>query len=134
MKKRLFMGLLAFFALSLLCLTTFSSSAEAKPHIVYHVEHVYLYSPGEATIEGYFVNEGDTDGYAKWVDLDLTLIADNGQEMWSDSGIRHYLDIRVPAYEYVDYTYYVQNSDLPEYYGKVGFRSHTNTHWSTGAG
>ncbi|WP_027406603.1 hypothetical protein [Anaerovibrio sp. RM50] len=134
MKKRLFIGLFAFFVMSLLCITTLSPSAEAKPHIVYHVEHVYLQTPGEATIEGYFVNEGDTDAYAKWVDLDLSLTADNGQLMWSDSGIRHYLDIEVPAYEYVYYTYYIQNDDIPEYHQRFTWKSHTNTHWSTSAG
>jgi|GEM_PF-644115 len=109
------------------------SSAEAKPNIRYHVEHVYLNSPGVATIEGYFANDGDIDGYAKLVELDLALTADNGQQMWAYSGIRHDVNIEVPANKYVNYTYYVQHKNIPEYHKRFKWKANTNTHWSTSA-
>ncbi|WP_295916804.1 hypothetical protein [Anaerovibrio lipolyticus] len=134
MKKRLFMGLLAFFTLTVLCFTTFSSSAEAKAQIRYRVDHVYLNTPGEATIEGHFTNDGDTTGYVKWFDIDLTLTADNGQQMWADSGIRHYVEMAVPAHDVVGYTFYIQNPYIPEYHHNFRWRYNTNTHWEGRAG
>ena len=71
----------------------------------------------------------------KWTDIDLTLIADNGQQMWADKGIRHYVnDVYVPANQYVAYTCYIQNPDIPEYHGKYRHRWHSNTHWEKAAG
>ncbi|KHM52339.1 hypothetical protein NZ47_05420 [Anaerovibrio lipolyticus] len=110
------------------------SSTEAKPNIRYHVENVYLNSPGVATIEGYFANDGNIDGYAKLVELDLTLTADNGQQMWAYSGIRHDVNIEVPANKYVNYTYYVQHKNIPEYHKRFKWKATTNTHSSTKAG
>lgn len=125
----------AFFAFALLCTVIFPSSAMARPVIKFTIEHVYLHDAGEAEIVGYFENGGDEGAYVKWTDLDLTLIADNGQEMWSDSGIRHYVDdIYVPADQYVAYTFYVQNQGIPEYHGKYNYRWHTSTHWEKAAG
>lgn len=127
--------LFAFLVLALLCTAVLPSAAQAKPSIKFSIEHVYMHHAGEVEIVGYFENTGDQGAYAKWVDLNLTLIADNGQQMWSDTGIRHYVDdVYVPAYEYVAYTYYVQNSDIPEYHGKYRHRWHTNTHWEKAAG
>ena len=54
----------------------------ARRVIKFTIEHVYLHDAGEAEIVGYFENDGDEGAYVKWTDLDLTLIADNGQEMW----------------------------------------------------
>ncbi|ORT99324.1 hypothetical protein D081_2053 [Anaerovibrio sp. JC8] len=133
MRKFLFAGMLAVFV-SLLCLTSFSSSAEAKAHIRYHLDHVHLNSAGEAYIEGHFTNDGDTTGYVKWFDTDLSIVADNGQLMWADEGIRHYLDEEVPAYEIVHYDFIIYNEDIPEYHGRYTWKSHTNTHWEGGAG
>lgn len=82
----------AFFVFALLCAAAFPTAALAKPTIKFQVEHVYLYEAGEAEIVGYFENTGDQGAFVKWMDLDLTLIADNGQQMWSDAGIRHYVD------------------------------------------
>lgn len=110
------------------------SSAAAKQHIRYSVDHVYLNTPGEATIEGHFTNDGDMTGYVKWVDLDLTLTADNGQQMWAYSGIRHDVNIEVPANKYVNYTIYVQHKNIPEYHKRFKWKANTNTHWSTSAG
>ena len=125
----------AFFVFALLCAAAFPTAALARPTIKFHVEHVYLYEAGEAEIVGYFENTGDQGAFVKWMDLDLTLIADNSQQMWSDAGIRHYVDdIYVNPQEYVEYTYYVQNPDIPEYHGKYRFRFHTNTHWEKAAG
>ncbi|WP_407399981.1 hypothetical protein [Anaerovibrio sp.] len=134
MKKRLFVGLLAFFALSLLCVMSFSPSAEAKAKIRYHVDHVRLYSPGQATIEGHFTNDGDSTGYVKWVDLDLTITATNKQQMWAGVGIRHYVEQKVPAYGIVHYNYILKNAGIPEYHKKYNWKSHTNTQWSNKAG
>ncbi len=109
------------------------SSTEAKAQIRYRVDHVYLNTPGEATIEGHFTNDGDMTGYAKLVELDLTLTADNGQQMWAYSGIRHDVNIEVPANKYVNYTYYVQHKNIPEYHKRFKWKANTNTHWSTSA-
>lgn len=133
--KSLISRLLAVMVLTLIWATAFPQGAEARPIIKFSVEHVYLRSAGEVEIVGYFENSGDTGAYVKWTELDLTLTADNGQEMWSDAGIRHYVDdIYVPAGEYIAYTYYVQNPDIPEYHGKYRFRTHTSTHWEIAAG
>lgn len=106
----------------------------SSQHIRYSVDHVYLNTPGEATIEGHFTNDGDMTGYVKWVDLDLTLTADNGQQMWAYSGIRHDVNIEVPANKYVNYTIYVQHKNIPEYHKRFKWKANTNTHWSTSAG
>lgn len=120
---------------ALLCTAAFPTAALAKPVIKFFVEHVYLHEAGEAEIVGYFENSGDQGAYAKWTDLDLTLIADNGQQMWSDAGIRHYVDdIYVDPQDYIAYTFYVQNPDIPEYHGKYRWRYHTSTHWEKAAG
>ena len=126
----------AFFVFALLCTATFPTAALAKPHIKFQIEHVYLHEAGEAEIVGYFVNNGDQGAYAKWTELSLTLIADNGQQMWSDAGILHYpdTDIYVGPDEYIAYTFYVQNPDIPEYHGKYRWRYHTSTHWEKAAG
>lgn len=133
--KSLTLRLLAVMALALVWAIALPQGAEAKPQIKFTIEHVYLHTAGEAEIVGYFENSGDQGAYVKWTDLDLTLTADNGQEMWSDYGIRHYVeDIYVPAGEYIAYTYYVQHPDIPEYHGKYRYRYHTNTHWEKAAG
>ena len=126
----------AFFVFALLCTAAFPTAALAKPHIKFQIEHVYLHEAGEAESVGYFVNNGDQGAYAKWTELSLTLIADNGQQMWSDAGILHYLDedIYVGPDEYIAYTFYVQNPDIPEYHGKYRWRYHTSTHWEKAAG
>lgn len=127
--------LFACLVLALLCTAVLPLSAQARPIIKFSIEHVYLHHAGEAEIVGYFENTGDQGAYVKWTDLDLTLIADNGQQMWSDKGIRHYVnDIYVPAHQYVAYTYYVKNPDIPEYHGKYRHRWHSNTHWEKAAG
>ena len=82
----------AFFVFSLLCAAAFPQAALARPVIKFHVQHVYLETPGEATLVGYIENSGDEGAHVKWTDIDLTLIADNGQQMWSDTGIRHEID------------------------------------------
>ena len=121
--------------LTLVITAVMPKSAQARPTIKFRVEHVYLHEAGEAEIVGYFENVGDQDAYVKWTDIDLKLFADNGQEMWSDYGIRHYVeDVYVPAHEYVAYTCYIQHPDIPEYHGKYRFRSHTVTHWEKSAG
>ncbi|MBP3231454.1 MAG: hypothetical protein J6M33_04090 [Anaerovibrio sp.] len=132
--KKMLLGLFTVLAVSMLCMITFSQSVEAKPQIRYHVEKIQLDSPGEATIVGHFSNDGDETGYVKWMDLDLTLIADNGQQMWADTGIRHYVEKMVPAYEMVHYTFYIQNGDIPEYQKKFRWKCHSNTHWEKNAG
>ena len=126
---------LTLLALAMVWVAAFPQGAEAKPHIKFSIEHVYLHGPGEAEIVGYFENSGDQGAYVKWTEIDLTLIAENGQEMWSDTGIRHYVnDIYVPVGEYIAYTCYAQNPDIPEYHGKFRWRTHTNTHWEKAAG
>ena len=133
--KSLTLRLLAVLVLTLVWAAALPQEAAAKPTIKFSIEHVYLHQAGEVEIVGYFENSGDQGAYVKWTDLDLTLIADNGQEMWSDSGIRTYVgDIYVPAGEYIAYTYYVQNPDIPEYHGKYRYRYHTTTHWEKAAG
>ena len=124
---------LLFFAL--LVTAVMPPEAQAKPLIKFSIEHVYLHEAGEAELVGYFENTGDQDAFVKWTDIDLTLIADNGQEIWSDYGIRHYVDdVYVPANGYVAYTCYIQNQDIPEYHGKYRSRWHTSTHWGKSAG
>ena len=125
----------AFLAFALLCTAAFPTAALAKPTIKFNIEHVFLHEAGEAEIVGYFENSGDQGAYVKWTELDLTLIADNGQQMWSDAGILHEVDdIYVPPQEYIAYTYSVQNPDIPEYHGKYRYRYHTRTHWEKAAG
>ena len=133
--RSLALRLLALTVLSIVWAAALPQGAEAKPHIKFSIEHIYLHEPGEAEVVGYFENSGDQGAYVKWTEIDLTLIADNGQEMWSDVGIRHYVDdIYVPAGEYVAYTCYVQNPNIPEYHGKFRWRTHPNTHWEKAAG
>lgn len=133
--KRLLSALTVLMMMAVMWAAFMPQEAAAKPHILFHVRHVRLNSPGEATIEGYFANDGDTTAYAKWVQFDLTLKADNGQVMWQDYGIRHYMDVKVPAYSTVDYTFYIHNSDIPEYHKRFTWRTHNNkTHWSKSAG
>lgn len=125
----------AFFIFALLCAAIFPTAALAKPTIKFYVEHVYLHQEGEAEIVGYFENEGDQGAYVKWTELDLTLLADNGQQMWADSGILHEVDdIYVGPGDYIAYTFYVQNPDIPEYHGKYRYRYQTSTHWEKAAG
>ena len=113
--RSLALRFLALVALAMVWVAAFPQGAEAKPHIKFSIEHVYLHGPGEVEIVGYFENSGDQGAYVKWTEIDLTLIAENGQEMWSDAGIRHYVkDIYVPVGEYIAYTWYVQNPDIPE--------------------
>ena len=82
----------AFFVFALLCTTVFPTSALARPVIKFQLKHVYLHEAGEAEVVVYFENSGDQGAYVKWTDIDLTLLSDNGQQMWSDAGIRHYVD------------------------------------------
>lgn len=125
----------AFFVFALLCAAAFPTAALAKPTIKFNIEHVYLHEAGEAEIVGYFENSGDQGAYVKWTELELTLLADNGQQMWSDSGIRHYVDdIYVSPGEYIAYTFYVQNPDIPEYHGEYRYRYRSRTHWEKAAG
>ena len=127
--------LLAFLVLAVLCTAILPSAAQARPVIKFTIEHVYIHQAGEVEVVGYFENSGDQGAYVRWTDIDLKLIADNGQLMWADTGIRHYVnDIYVPANEYVAYTCYIQNPDIPEYHGKYRHRWHTSTHWEKAAG
>lgn len=69
------------------------------------------------------------------MELDLTLIADNGQQIWADSGIRHYVDdIYLEPAGYVDYTFFIQNPDIPEYHKRLRRRSQSRTHWERSVG
>lgn len=121
--------------LTLVITAVMPTSAQARPTIKFSVEHVYLHEAGEAEIVGYFENVGDQAAYVKWTDIDIAVKADNGQEIWSDYGIRHYVDdVYVPADGYVAYTCYIQNRDIPEYHGKISSRWHTSTHWEKNAG
>lgn len=133
--KALTLRLLALIALALFCAVALPQGAEAKPHIKFSIERVHMRQAGQVEIVGYFENTGDQGAYVKWTELDITLIASNGQQMWADTGIRHYVnDIYVPAGGYKAYTYRVKNPDIPEYHGKYRYRCHTNTHWGKAAG
>lgn len=131
---KLFSKIVAFMAIAAFSAMFFASTASAAPNIKYYVTNVRFVAQGEVEIQGYFENNGDRDAYVKCVTLDLTLIADNGQQMWSDTGINHYIDVYVPAYGAQEYTFYVQNEAIPEYHGKFRYRWHTHTHWDTSAG
>lgn len=113
----------------------FPQSALASPNIKFQVTDV-SFEEGVATINGYFENTGDRDGYAKWITLDLELIADNGQMMWADYGILHDdIDVYVAADNSIEYTFYVWNSDIPDYHGRYHWRApNCRTHWETAAG
>ena len=129
--------LFAFIILAVFCSVISPQTAAAKPHILFHTEHVYLHHAGEVEVVGYFDNDGDEPAYAQWLEFDLALIADNGQQMWADSGIRHYPDdtVYVPEGSYVAYTFYIQNPDIPEYHGHYRWKTTNNrTHWSKAAG
>ena len=127
--------LFAFLALVALCLAAFPAPALAKPVIKYSVEHVYMHEAGEVEVVGSLHNDGDRGAYAKWIKIDLTLIADNGQQMWADSDIVHETgDIYLDPGDAIEYTFYIQNPDIPEYHGKYRWRYHTSTHWETAAG
>ncbi|MBQ4404690.1 MAG: hypothetical protein IJT47_05310 [Selenomonadaceae bacterium] len=132
------MRLVRFFSLlavAVLCTVAFSATASARPEIHYKIDNVYLPTPGEATIEGHFENNGDTDAYAKWVEFDLILTADNGQQMWADYGIKHNFDIYIPAYSSIEYTFYIQHPDIPEYHNSFNWQyKRMRTHWDTSAG
>lgn len=127
-----FMALLAF---AVLCSAFFSApSAAAKPNITYHVTNVILETPGEATIEGYFTNDGSTSAYVKCLEFDLVLTADDGQQLWADYGIEHYIDVFVPAHKSVDYTFYLRNTALPLYDGDFTWNFRYSIQWDTAAG
>lgn len=124
---------LLFFAL--LTAAVLPPSAQARPVLSFNIEHVYMREAGELELVGFFTNTGDQAAYVKWTDIDIAVKADNGQEIWSDYGIRHYVDdVYVPADGYVAYTCYIQNRDIPEYHGKISSRWHTSTHWEKNAG
>ncbi len=122
---------LAVFVFALLCAAVFPTAAQASPSnpgIGFVVENVVLNKRGEAEITGYFLNPDDHGEYAKWIDLNLTLIATDGQEMWSGAGFRHPVnDIYVASYERVAYTFRVRNPDIPEYHDDFRVRWHTDT-------
>ena len=127
--------LFACLVFTLLCTAILPSAVQARPVIKFQIEHVYMHHAGEVEVVGYFRNSGDQGAYVKWMDIDLTLIASNGQQMWSDTGIRHYVkDVYVPAHKYVAYTCYIQNPGIPEYHGKYRHRWHSKTHWEKAAG
>lgn len=104
-----FMALLAF---AVLCSAFFSAPTAAKPNIACHVTNVILETPGEATIEGYFTNDGTTSAY----------------------GIEHYIDIFVPVHKSVDYTFYLRNTELPLYDGNFTWNFRHSIQWDTAAG
>ena len=127
-----FLSLLAF---AVLCSAFFSApSAEAKPNISYHVTNVVLETPGEATIEGYFTNEGTTSAYVKCLAFDLVLTGNDGQQLWADYGVEHYIDVFVPAHKSVDYTFYIRSSGLPLYDGNFTWDFKHRIQWDTAAG
>ena len=123
------------FVLTVLCSVLFPLAAAAKPHIAFRTQHVYLHR-GEAEIVGFFENTGDEMAYAKRFEFDLVLIADNGQQIFADYGIRHYVNsVRVPAGRRITYTFYVRNPRLPDYRGKYSWRIRNPfTTWSKAAG
>lgn len=133
--KRFLSALVALLMMTVMWAAFIPQEASAKPHILFHVKQVRLVSPGKAAIVGYFANDGDTTGYAKWTELGLILKTDNGRILWQDYGIRHYMDVKVPAHRTVNYTFYVRNSDIPKYNKHFTWRIvKPRTHWSKTAG
>ena len=100
--------------------------------IVGPISHYFTKKMGFTT--HYFENEGDDGAYVKSVRLDLTLIDEDGQQMWQDYGIRHSLDLYVPAYEVVDYTFFIQEPGIPGYYGTFDYRWRADINWEEIAG
>lgn len=133
---RLFVSrFLSFVALAALCTVIFSATAQANPYITFQAQTVHLNKQGEATIEGYFENTGDTDAYVKWVEFDLKLTAKNGQQLWEDFGVRHYTDVFVRAGETVYYDFSIEDYQLPRYRDKFKWDfTNVRTYWSTAAG
>ena len=113
--------LFAFSLFAVFCAVVFPQTAAAKPIIRFNIESVNLREAGEAEIVGYFYNEGDQ--------------ADNGQHMWADAGIRHDTDgIEILPGGTVDYVFYIQNPDIPEYHGGYRWRYYVKNHWELGVG
>lgn len=109
--------------------------ALAKAHIMFHTKQVYLSSPGKAKITGYFENDGDTGAYVKWMQFGLTLNKADGQLLWQDYGIRHNMDVYVPAHGKKNYSFFVKNKDIPEYHQRFKWKIHNKrVHWNTSAG
>ena len=127
-----FLSVLVF---AVMCSMYFSETTSANPYIIYHIERIRLNNQGEVRIDGYFENTGDTDAYVKWLEFDLILTADNGQEMWSDYGIFHEMDLFIPAYGFEEYTFYIQNPDIPEYRGRFNWQfQNCRINWDLNAG
>ena len=124
---------LAVFVFAMLCAAVFPTATQAAasdPGTGFVVENIVLHKSGEAEITGYFENIDDHEEYAKWIDLDLTLIAADGREMWSGVGLRHHVnDVYVAPQERVSYTFHVQDPDIPECHDAFRSRWHTNTCW-----
>lgn len=127
--------LFAFSLFAVLCAVVFPQTAAARPIIRFNIESVNLLEAGEAEIVGHFYNEGDQAATVQWLELELTLIADNGQQMWADAGIRHDTDgIEILPGGTVDYVFYIQNPDIPEYHGGYRWRYYVKNHWELGVG
>ncbi len=127
--------LFTLFVFALLCTAAFPPSAMARQVIKYRTQHVYLDNAGEARIVGGFENTGDQGGYVKHMEMDLQLVAGNGQEMWSGQGL--YIegqDIYVPAGEYVEHDFYIYDEGLPEYHQEYRWKVHFVTHSDRFAG
>ncbi|MCR5175723.1 MAG: hypothetical protein K6C05_02615 [Anaerovibrio sp.] len=128
-----FLGIIAF---ALMCMAVFPQFAQAKPHITFHADHVYLNDVGRATVTGYFRNSGDKAAYVEWTEFDLEITDKQGNIIWNGVAIRHYpKNIRVPSKTSIPYTFYIKSKKLPRYKKPYSWRtSNERTHWNINAG
>ena len=124
-----------FGVLTVLFSVIFPLAASARPVIRYHVQHVYLHQ-GRAEVTGFFENTGDEMAYAKRYEFDLVLTANDGRQLWTTYGTKHYVNsISVPAGRRISYAFNIRNPHIPEYRGNYRWKiQNPNTFWSKAAG
>ncbi len=127
--KSTFMAFVAVFVLgSVFCL----QGAEARPHIIFHVEHVKLTAPGRAAVSGYFENTGDRTAYAKDIQYDLTVSNPNGGIIYQNPSIHQHTNVKVAPNQKVHHTFQIRDSQIPRYKHRYHWHiGNVRTHWHT---
>ena len=128
--KRMVSRFWLFFAAMAICIAVMPQWAEAKPHIDFRFNNVYLNSPGEITIEGYYENIGDQQANPEWSKFDLAVYDEDGNLLWADTDIYYYPEpMALGPGDMQSFTFYIHNDNIPEYHGKYRWKkTNASTH------
>ncbi len=134
------MGLFKSTIMTLLAICMFTSTfslsvTAAQPQIIYHTQQVYLKTPGQATIVGYFENTGDQTGYIKSFQHDLIINnQDDSQLIWRGHNIHYTTNIKVAPQQKVKHVFHVKNKHIPRYTQRYHWQvKNVHFHWNTSA-